>query len=411
MLGLGHEFLGERPDDLVLGQHAAGGHADLPLMEPGAERDRRSRCVEIGVVQHDHRVLAAKLELHFFQMLACELADAPSHVARTGERHHGDVGIGADRFARLGAAGQHLQHALGQFGFLEDAGDDEAAGQRRARIGLEHHRIAGGERRRYRAHRQDQREVERRNNADDAARQAAGDADAAGVGGQHQALRLGAHGGGTIENLRHHVDFESGLGRDAASLARDPRDQLFLIVFQDPRRLAQDGAAFLIRCRRPAGLRGARLGCGLAHVGGNGIADAGKRGPGRRLEDVQRSAGGIMPLGAKQAAVPSAFDHEFRCGYVHSVVLPQRSTFSADDLETRGTNRFYQAPRWTKCYRIPPAGTIVSPPNCSDLARPSMPTRLFAPQKVPEPGVSARFPSRRRRCPPARLTSAAPGRG
>ena len=98
--------------------------------------------------------------------------------------------------------------------------------------GFEHHRVAGGERRGDRAARQDQGEVERRDDADDAARQTAGEADTAGIGRQHQALRLGAHGGGAIEDFRHHVDFESGLGRDAAGLARDPRDQFFLIVFE-----------------------------------------------------------------------------------------------------------------------------------------------------------------------------------
>ena len=59
--------------------------------------------------------------------------------------------IGAQRLARLGAAGQHVQHALGQAGLLEGAGDDEAAGQRGLRVGLEHHRVAGSKRRRHTA--------------------------------------------------------------------------------------------------------------------------------------------------------------------------------------------------------------------------------------------------------------------
>ena len=168
-------------------------------------------------------------------------------------------------------------------------------------------------------HRQDEREVERRNHADDAARQAPGDADAARIGRQHQALRLGAHGGGAIEDFRHHMDFESGFGRDAAGLPRDPGDQLFLIVFQNPGGLAQDGAAFLVGRRGPAGLRGARLGGGSAHVGRGGVADAGQRGAGRRLQDIQRSAGGGAPFRAEYASAPGPLDKKFCYRCVHPV--------------------------------------------------------------------------------------------
>jgi hypothetical protein len=86
------------------------------------------------------------------------------------------------------------------------------------------------------------------------------------------------------------VDFESGFGRDTAGLARDPGDQLLLIVFQYAGRFAQDGAALFVRRCRPAGLRGAGFSRGLAHIGGGGIADARKRGSCRRLKDVERSA-------------------------------------------------------------------------------------------------------------------------
>ena len=82
-------------------------------MEPGAESDRGSRRIEIGVLHDDHGILAAELELHFLQMLAGELADPAPDMARPGERHHGDVGIGANRLARLGAAREHLKHSLG----------------------------------------------------------------------------------------------------------------------------------------------------------------------------------------------------------------------------------------------------------------------------------------------------------
>ena len=199
-------------------------------------------------------------------MLARKFADAASDIARTGERDHGDIWIAAKRLAGLGASWQNLEDALRQTRFLEDTGYCEAAGQRRPRIGLEHDRIAGRERGRHRAARQDQREVEGRDDADDAARQAASKADPARVGRQHQALGLGTHGGGTIEDFRHQMDLESGLGRDAPGFPRNPRDQLFLIVFQRPRSLAQDGGALFIRGRRPSGLGGSRFRGGASHV-------------------------------------------------------------------------------------------------------------------------------------------------
>jgi len=171
-------------------------------------------------------------------------------------------------------------------------------------------------------HRQDEREVERRDDADDAAWNAARDADVAGVGRQHQALRLGAHRRGAIETFGHQVDFEAGFGRNAAGLARDPGDQFLLVVFQHARRLTQDGGALFVRRRRPAGLRGARLGGGFAHVGGGGVADARDLGPGRRLHHVQRSAGGAPPFGAEDASAPCIFNEKLSCRCVHCNVPP-----------------------------------------------------------------------------------------
>ena len=43
-------------------------------------------AVEIGILEHDHGVLAAELELHLLQVLAGELADAAADRARSGER-------------------------------------------------------------------------------------------------------------------------------------------------------------------------------------------------------------------------------------------------------------------------------------------------------------------------------------
>ena len=304
MLRLGDELLGQRIGDLLVRDDEAGGHADLPLVEPGAESYCRGDPIEIGVLKHDDGVLAAELELHFLEMLASKLADAAADRARSRERDHRDVGIGADRLAGLGAAGQDLQHAFGQARLLEQARDDEAPGERSARIGLEHDSVAGGERGRDGAAGQDQREVERRDHADDAARHTTCNGEPAAVAGQHQTLRLRAHRRRAVQDARHHLHLELRFRLDAAGLAHDPIDQLGLVLLHQGGDFAQNGGALVVGGGRPARLRGARFGRGLAHVLGGGVADPGDDGAGGGLHHVEGAADRRTPLRAEQAAAP-----------------------------------------------------------------------------------------------------------
>src|SRR6266498_1212728 len=226
----------------------------------------------------------------------------------------------------LGAAGQDLQHALGEAGLpkgvLQVLPGGAEAGERGARIGLEHDRVAGGQRGRDRAARQDEREVERRDHADHAARHAPGEREAATVTRQHQALRLRAHGGGAVQDAHHHLHLEAGLGLDAAGLAHDPVDQLPLVLLHERGDLAQDRGALVVGRGRPSRLRGARLGGGLAHVLGGGIADARDHRSGRRLQHIERAANSGTPLRAEQAAAPRRLDEYPRYRRVHSASPP-----------------------------------------------------------------------------------------
>jgi hypothetical protein len=56
--------------------------------------------------------------------------------------------VGDQRLPDVRPAGQNLQDAWRQAGFLEDPGDRHAAGDGGARVGLEDHRVAQGQRRR-----------------------------------------------------------------------------------------------------------------------------------------------------------------------------------------------------------------------------------------------------------------------
>ena len=126
------------------------------------------------------------------------------------------------RLARVRATGQHVQHALGQPGLLEDPGERHAAGDRGARIGLEHHRVAERERRGDRADREDQREVERRDDADDADRHAARQAEPRLRGRHDLAERVRGERRRLVALLRRGAVSDGCLRRDRAGLAYDP---------------------------------------------------------------------------------------------------------------------------------------------------------------------------------------------
>ena len=112
-------LLGEPADDVVVdpraGEHARGGGAVLAGVVVAGARDRLERRLHVDVVEHDHRGLAAQLEVHALQGRGCGLRDllAGGHVA--GERDHRHAWMADDACAyRLAVAGDHVEHARGQ---------------------------------------------------------------------------------------------------------------------------------------------------------------------------------------------------------------------------------------------------------------------------------------------------------
>ena len=91
--GLGGELGDEGVGDLVVDHDALGRHADLALVHEGAERGRVHRFVEVGVVEHDQRRLAAELEQHRLQIFRRDLGDDPADVGRAGEIDAPDRGM------------------------------------------------------------------------------------------------------------------------------------------------------------------------------------------------------------------------------------------------------------------------------------------------------------------------------
>src|SRR4051812_48761353 len=83
--GAGRGLLHEIVSDFVVDDDALGRHADLSLMHEGAKHGGIYRRVDVGVVEHDERRLAAELEQCWFQMPTCKLTDAATNHGRTGE--------------------------------------------------------------------------------------------------------------------------------------------------------------------------------------------------------------------------------------------------------------------------------------------------------------------------------------
>ena len=68
---LGDEFIGH----LLVHHHPLGGHADLAGVGERAEHRGVDRRIDVGILQHDQRRLAAQLEQHRLQVLAPRLGD------------------------------------------------------------------------------------------------------------------------------------------------------------------------------------------------------------------------------------------------------------------------------------------------------------------------------------------------
>ena len=102
-----------------------------PELKKPASLTRLGHGGQVGVVEHDHRRLAAELEMDALDGLRRGRGDLLAGGRVAGERHHVDVGMrdrGADR--RLARPGHDVEHALG-----EDVGRQFGQRQRRERSG------------------------------------------------------------------------------------------------------------------------------------------------------------------------------------------------------------------------------------------------------------------------------------
>ena len=263
----------------------AGGHADLALVQERAPGAGRGRLGHVGVVHHDHGRVAAEFQVAALEVGGGKLAHMPAHGGGAGERDHPDQRVGDQRLAGVGAAGQHMQQALGQPGLLEHPGQHDAAADRGARVRLEHHRVAQRQRGRHRADGQDLREVERGDHADHADRDPLGEAQVRRLAGQQ--LTVGARGqrGRLVDLLGGDVRLELGRRGDLAALADAPLLDLVGVGLPDVARTAQHRGPLGVRGRGPGRLGGRRRGGRGGHVGGRRDAGPAEFRAGGRFDD------------------------------------------------------------------------------------------------------------------------------
>ena len=121
-------FAGESVGDRLVDDDALGRHADLTLIEEGAESGGFHRLVEVGVVEHDERRLAAELEQHRLQVARGDLGDDPADPRRAGEVDAPHRRIGDQRLDDLrrvgGRVADDVDDAVAEIGVAQRLADD-----------------------------------------------------------------------------------------------------------------------------------------------------------------------------------------------------------------------------------------------------------------------------------------------
>ena len=114
-LGLVGETVHDVVEDLRAGQHPGGRRAVLAGVVVAGAGDRLERRRHVDVVEHDHRGLAAELEVDPLERVGRGAGDPLAGVDRPGERDHVDVVVRDERPAgRIAVSGDHVEHALGE---------------------------------------------------------------------------------------------------------------------------------------------------------------------------------------------------------------------------------------------------------------------------------------------------------
>ena len=138
-----HEYLVPTPGHV----DALHARADLAAVEERAPQRACDGPLEVAVVEHQHRILAAELERHRTEPLGARRADETTDLGRAGEEHLRDA-AGADESVADGLA-DPLRHAheAGRRARLAEHALDPLAREGRQLGGLDDDRVPGRDRR------------------------------------------------------------------------------------------------------------------------------------------------------------------------------------------------------------------------------------------------------------------------
>src|SRR5690606_35825536 len=265
-----HGFhLGDQPlDDFFVDARlhvdAVGAYAGLPGIAVLGSEDAVHRAVQVGVVEHDERRVAAELQRELLDGGRALLHERAAHFGGAGEAELAHDLAFAQRRADLArTAGDNVEYAGGHPGFLGQHGQRQR-GQRRLLGRLDHHGAAGRQRRPDLAGDHGGGEVPGRD----------GGGDPDGLLQHHQALAaLGAlqdvavdalgFFGEPFQERRGVGDLAGRFGDRLALLGRHDGGQVLLVGHHQLGPFQQDRAAFLAGLGGPGGQGGGGAGDGL----------------------------------------------------------------------------------------------------------------------------------------------------
>ena len=265
---------------------AAGGSAVLPGVVEAEGTDAFHGGVDVGVVEDQHRGLAAQFHVGAFHGFGGAGDDVDAGGDGAGQRDHAHLGMGDQRLADARAAAEHQVDHPGGEDRRDQLGQFQR-GQRGLLGGLEHHAVAGGQGRGQLPGGHHQRVVPGRDGGDHADRVAA---DHRGVPRQVLAggrARHAAHRAG--EEAEHVGDrrqlVAQGGSVGLAAVLRFQAGQGFGMGVDGVGHLQQQRRALARGGLRPVGEGGIGRLHGSIDLGRAGLGDLHQGGPQRRIED------------------------------------------------------------------------------------------------------------------------------
>ena len=255
-----------------LDDHARRGRAALAR---GAERrpeDPLDRELEIGVVEDDGRVLATELEVDVLEVVGCVAHHLHPGLARAGQRDHAHVRVADEPVTDRAATAVDDVHDPVRQPRLDEQLDEALAEERRVGRRLEHDGVAAHECGQHLPRGNGDREVPRRDRADDTDRHPHAHVElVAQLGRRRLAEQAAALSGHVVRHVDRFLNVAAGLGLHLPHLVRHQVGEVVLLLDQQLAEAEQNFAALRSGNKPPFFERRLRRGDGAVDVLGPGL--------------------------------------------------------------------------------------------------------------------------------------------